>query len=74
MASGLSSPVGFKNGADGGLAVAVNALESVANPHRFLGINSEGKVSVYQTSGNRYGPIVLREGGHGPNYRAERIA
>lgn len=74
MASGLSSPVGFKNGTDGGLAVAVNALQSVANPHRFLGINSEGKVSVFETSGNRYGHIVLRGGSHGPNYRAEQIA
>ena len=42
MASGLSSPAGFKNGTDGGLAVAVNALQSVAKPHRFLGINSDG--------------------------------
>ncbi|MFL2502716.1 MAG: 3-deoxy-7-phosphoheptulonate synthase [Luminiphilus sp.] len=74
MASGLSSPVGFKNGTDGGLAVAVNALQSVANPHRFLGINSDGKVSVFQTSGNRYGHIVLRGGIHGPNYSAEHIA
>ena len=45
-----------------------------ANPHRFLGINSEGKVSVFETSGNRYGHIVLRGGSHGPNYRAEQIA
>ena len=74
MASGLSSPVGFKNGTDGGLAVAVNALQSVANPHRFLGINSEGKVSVFETSGNRYGHIVLRGGRNGPNYSAEQIA
>ena len=74
MASGLSSPVGFKNGTDGGLAVAVNALQSVANPHRFLGINSDGKVSVFETSGNRYGHIVLRGGSQGPNYSAEHIA
>ena len=74
MASGLSSPVGFKNGTDGGLAVAVNALQSVANPHRFLGINSDGKVSVFETSGNRYGHIVLRGGSDGPNYSAEHIA
>ena len=74
MASGLSSPVGFKNGTDGGLAVAVNALQSVANPHRFLGINSEGKVSVFETTGNRYGHIVLRGGSNGPNYRSEHIA
>ena len=74
MASGLSSPVGFKNGTDGGLAVAVNALQSVANPHRFLGINSEGKVSVFETTGNRYGHIVLRGGSNGPNYCSEHIA
>ena len=74
MGSGLSSPVGFKNGTDGGLAVAVNALQSVANPHRFLGINSEGKVSVFETSGNRYGHLVLNGGSHGSNYRAEQIA
>ena len=74
MASGLSSPVGFKNGTDGSLAVAVNALQSVANPHRFLGINSDGKVSVFETSGNRYGHIVLRGGSDGPNYSAKHIA
>ena len=74
MASGLSSPVGFKNGTDGGLAVAVNALRSVAKPHRFLGINSDGEVSVFETSGNRYGHVVLRGGSHGPNYSAEHIA
>ncbi len=68
MASGLSSPVGFKNGTDGGLTVAVNALNSVANPHRFLGINSQGQVSVFTTTGNAYGHIVLRGGSAGPNY------
>ena len=73
MASGLSSPVGFKNGTDGGLAVAVNALQSAANPHRFLGINSEGKVSVFETRGNHYGHIVLRGGSRGPNYHTEDI-
>ena len=73
MASGLSSPVGFKNDTDAGLAVAVNALQSVANPHLILGINSEGKVSVFETSGNRYGHIVLRGGNHGPYHLAEQI-
>jgi 3-deoxy-7-phosphoheptulonate synthase len=68
MASGLSSAVGFKNGTDGGLTVAVNALNSVANPHRFLGINSQGQVSVFTTRGNGYGHIVLRGGSAGPNY------
>ena len=73
MASGLSSAVGFKNGTDGGLDVAINALQSVANAHRFLGINSEGKVSVFETRGNRYGHVVLRGGSNGPNYSAEHI-
>ncbi|TNF90326.1 MAG: 3-deoxy-7-phosphoheptulonate synthase [Gammaproteobacteria bacterium] len=68
MASGLSSAVGFKNGTDGGLAVALNALQSVASPHRFLGINPEGQVAVMQTSGNPNAHIVLRGGGNGPNY------
>jgi 3-deoxy-7-phosphoheptulonate synthase len=74
MASGLSSAVGFKNGTDGGLEVAVNAMKSVCNPHRFLGINSEGKVSVFETRGNRYGHVVLRGGTAGPNYKSQHIA
>src|ERR1700680_1422468 len=57
MASGLSTPVGFKNGTDGGLQVAINALLSVSRPHSFLGINQRGQVSVIRTSGNRYGHI-----------------
>ncbi|MCH1493379.1 MAG: 3-deoxy-7-phosphoheptulonate synthase [Luminiphilus sp.] len=74
MASGLSSAVGFKNGTDGGLDVAINAMRSVCNPHRFLGINSEGKVSVFETRGNRYGHVVLRGGSSGPNYDSVHIA
>ena len=74
MASGLSSAVGFKNGTDGGLDVAVNAMKSVSNPHRFLGINSDGKVSVFKTRGNRYGHVVLRGGSGGPNYDSVHIA
>src|SRR5210317_454648 len=73
MASGLSSAVGFKNGTDGGLTVAINALQSVANPHRFLGINMEGQVSVFTTKGNPYGHIVLRGGSSGPNYDSVHI-
>ena len=74
MASGLSCPVGFKNGTDGSLGVAINALQSVANPHRFLGISPEGQVSVVHTKGNAHAHIVLRGGGNGPNYSAEHIA
>ncbi|MBC6904768.1 3-deoxy-7-phosphoheptulonate synthase [Saccharophagus sp. K07] len=68
MASGLSSAVGFKNGTDGSLTVAINALQSVSNPHRFLGINAEGQVSIIHTRGNPYGHVVLRGGNGKPNY------
>jgi len=74
MASGLSTPVGFKNGTDGGLQVAVNALLSVSNPHSFLGIDQNGQVAVIRTKGNRYGHIVLRGGSKGPNYDSVTIA
>ncbi|MEH6588425.1 MAG: 3-deoxy-7-phosphoheptulonate synthase [Halioglobus sp.] len=73
MASGLSSAVGFKNGTDGGLTVATNALNSVSNPHRFLGINRQGQVSVFTTKGNSHGHIVLRGGSAGPNYDSVHI-
>ncbi|GMG88147.1 3-deoxy-7-phosphoheptulonate synthase [Biformimicrobium ophioploci] len=74
MASGLSSAVGFKNGTDGSLTVAINALQSVANPHRFLGINKLGQVAVIHTSGNAYGHVVLRGGDNKPNYDSVSVA
>ena len=74
MASGLSSAVGFKNGTDGGLTVAINALQSVSNPHRFLGLNSRGAVSIVTTKGNQYGHIVLRGGNGKPNYDSVSVA
>ncbi len=74
MSSGLSSTVGFKNGTDGGLTVAVNAMQSVTSPHRFLGINGKGQVSVVTTKGNRYAHVVLRGGSNGPNYDSVHIA
>lgn len=74
MASGLSSAVGFKNGTDGSLTVAINALQSVSSPHRFLGINSEGQVSVIHTRGNAYGHVVLRGGNGKPNYDSVSVA
>ena len=73
MASGLSSAVGFKNGTNGGLTVATNALHSAAKAHRFLGINGQGQVSVFTTRGNAYGHIVLRGGTAGPNYDSINI-
>ncbi len=74
MASGLSTPVGFKNGTDGSLDVAINALHSVSQPHNFLGINQQGQCTVVKTRGNRYGHVVLRGGGGKPNYDATHIA
>jgi 3-deoxy-7-phosphoheptulonate synthase len=74
MASGLSSAVGFKNGTDGGLEVALNALKSVASPHSFLGISPGGQVAVMQTRGNPNAHIVLRGGSNGPNFDAASIA
>jgi len=62
MASGLSMPVGFKNGTDGSIAPAVNAMSSAQQPHRFLGINGEGQVSIVNTTGNPDCHLVLRGG------------
>jgi 3-deoxy-7-phosphoheptulonate synthase len=68
MASGLSMPVGFKNGTDGSIKVALNALQSAMQPHNFLGINQQGQVSVFRTTGNAYGHVILRGGEGQPNY------
>lgn len=72
MASGLSSPVGFKNSTDGSFKVAINALLSVSHPHSFLGIDKSGCCAVIRTRGNRYAHMVLR-GGAKPNYDIESI-
>jgi len=74
MASGLSTPVGFKNGTDGDVGIAINAVLSSSHPHAFLGINGEGSVSVVRTSGNAYGHVVLRGGGGRPNYDSVSVA
>ena len=74
MSSGLSSPVGFKNGTDGSLDVAVNAMKSVVSGHAFLGINPQGQVAITKTMGNQYGHVVLRGGGGKPNYDSVNIA
>ena len=74
MSSGLSSPVGFKNGTDGGLEVAINALKAVASPHRFLGIDQKGQVSIIHTRGNAHAHIVLRGGNGVTNYDANSVA
>jgi 3-deoxy-7-phosphoheptulonate synthase len=73
MASGLSMPVGFKNGTDGSLDAAVNGLISAGSAHHFLGINAEGVTAIVKTSGNPDRHVVLR-GGKRPNYSADDVA
>lgn len=73
MASGLSTPIGFKNGTDGSLDVAINALQSAAMPHHFLGIDQQGQCTVFHTRGNRYGHVVLRGGGGQTNYDSVNV-
>ncbi|ENU26375.1 MAG: 3-deoxy-7-phosphoheptulonate synthase [Acinetobacter sp.] len=74
MSSGLSSPVGFKNGTDGGLTVATNAMQSVKHGHSFLGLNENGQVAIINTNGNPYAHVVLRGGNGKPNYDASSVA
>jgi 3-deoxy-7-phosphoheptulonate synthase len=74
MASGLSMPVGYKNGTDGGLNVAINALIAASRPHSFVGIDGRGRVSVVRTTGNPDGHVVLRGGKDGPNYDADHVS
>ncbi|MFX3681405.1 MAG: 3-deoxy-7-phosphoheptulonate synthase [bacterium] len=73
MASGLSMPLGFKNGTDGTLGSAVNAIKAAAQPQTFLGVSVEGHASSVATAGNPNCHIVLRGGSHGPNYSAAHI-
>jgi 3-deoxy-7-phosphoheptulonate synthase len=73
MSSGLSMPIGFKNGTDGNLNVAINAMQSAQSSHRFLGINQSGQVSLFTTKGNAHAHIILR-GGKKPNYDQASVA
>ncbi len=73
MSSGLSTAVGFKNGTDGNLTVATNAMKSASQPHRFLGIDSNGQATVLKTRGNQYGHVILR-GGKNPNFDSVNVA
>ncbi|HET6719604.1 MAG TPA: 3-deoxy-7-phosphoheptulonate synthase [Rhodocyclaceae bacterium] len=74
MASGLSAPVGFKNGTDGGLEVATNAMISAASAHSFLGVNGQGRIAIVRTAGNKHAHVVLRGGGGRPNYDTVSVA
>ncbi len=73
MASGLSMPVGFKNGTDGGIQVAVNAMDSARTPHSFLGIDGQGRTCILHTLGNEDTHLILRGGTDGPNYGPESV-
>lgn len=68
MASGLSAPVGFKNGTDGSLEASINAIRASRSPHHFLGMYENGRSAVILTKGNAYGHLVLRGGGGRPNF------
>jgi 3-deoxy-7-phosphoheptulonate synthase len=73
MASGLSMPVGFKNGTDGGYQIAIDAMKTSRAPHAFLGIDHQGRTCVVHTAGNPYGHLILRGGSRGTNFSAEAV-
>jgi len=72
LASGLSCPVGFKNGTDGGLQIAIDAIRSASQPHHFLSLTKEGRSAIFSTAGNEDCHIILR-GGRKPNYDADSV-
>jgi 3-deoxy-7-phosphoheptulonate synthase len=74
LASGLSTPVGFKNATDGDIQVAINAIRSAAQPHSFLGLSAQGISTIVRTRGNSYCHLVLRGGGGRPNYDTVSIS
>jgi 3-deoxy-7-phosphoheptulonate synthase len=73
LASGLSMPIGFKNGTDGTIKIAVDAVLSSARPHHFLGVTEQGVAGIVSTSGNQECHVILRGGATGPNYDAESV-
>jgi 3-deoxy-7-phosphoheptulonate synthase len=73
MASGLSMPIGFKNGTDGNLQSALNAMRSARQSHHFLGVDSDGRVAVLETTGHPDTHLVLRGGSGGPNYQDSHV-
>ncbi|MCL4166886.1 UNVERIFIED_CONTAM: hypothetical protein GTU68_017453 [Idotea baltica] len=73
LASGLSCPVGFKNGTDGNLKIAVDAIGSASNPHHFLSVTKEGRTAIFNSTGNEYTHIILRGGSREPNFSAEHV-
>ena len=73
LASGISAPIGFKNGTDGNLRIAADAIQSAARPHHFLGVHKNGQVAIVRTTGNADCHVILR-GGKQPNYDAQSVA
>ncbi len=73
MASGLSMPVGYKNGTDGNLQVALDAMIAARTPHSFLGIDGDGRTCVVNTTGNPWGHLIVRGGRSGPNFSAQSL-
>jgi len=73
LASGISAPIGFKNGTDGNIKIATDAIQSAARPHHFLGVHKNGQVAIVATTGNRDCHVILR-GGKQPNYDATSVA
>ena len=73
LASGISTPIGFKNGTDGNINIAINAIKCAKNEHNFLGTNYEGNICSVQTLGNPYCHLILRGGNNGPNYYEKNI-
>ena len=73
LASGISAPIGFKNGTDGNIKIATDAIQSAARPHHFLGVHKNGQVAIVATTGNRDCHVILR-GGKQPNYDAASVA
>ncbi len=73
LSSGLSMPIGFKNGTGGSVQIAIDAIIAAKNQHVFLGINEKGQTSVVKTSGNQYGHLILRGGKSGTNYDAKSV-
>lgn len=73
LASGLSFPIGYKNGTDGNLTVAIDAIGAAAHPHRFMGVTKQGLAAITKTAGNEHGFVILRGGSKGTNYDRENI-
>ncbi len=73
LASGLSAPIGFKNGTDGNIRIAIDAIQAAARPHHFLSVHKNGQVAIVETRGNRDCHVILR-GGKAPNYDAAHVA